>query len=107
MTVQQHVHVSGRVQGVFYRDTCRRLAEERGVAGWVRNLRNGDVEAVFEGRPGDVDSMVRWAAEGPTTAKVVQCTAVTEEPEGWSGFRVLPDAEPGDRPRGGPDRAPG
>ncbi|MEU1407775.1 acylphosphatase [Streptomyces sp. NPDC005728] len=101
MTVRQHVHVRGRVQGVFYRDTCRRLAEERGVAGWVRNLYNGDVEAVFEGHPDDVAGMVRWAAEGPPAAQVVRCTGVAEEPEGRAGFRVLPDAPPGDDPLDG------
>lgn len=96
MTVRQHVHVSGRVQGVFYRDTCRRFAEERGVAGWVRNLLNGDVEAVFEGRPDDVAAMAHWAAEGPPAARVTSCTGVAEEPEGLTGFHVLPDAVPGD-----------
>ncbi|MFF7969930.1 acylphosphatase [Streptomyces sp. NPDC007905] len=101
MTVRQHVRATGRVQGVFYRDTCRRLAEERGVAGWVRNLHNGDVEAVFEGASDDVDHMARWAAEGPPAARVSQCTSVSEEPEGLSGFRVLPDAAPGDGPRAG------
>ncbi|MFF7751523.1 acylphosphatase [Streptomyces sp. NPDC007971] len=96
MTVRQHVRVTGRVQGVFYRDTCRRLAEERGVAGWVRNLYDGDVEAVFEGSPDDVAMMARWAAEGPPAARVDHCTGVAEEPEGLSGFRVLPDAPPQD-----------
>lgn len=93
--VRQHVRVGGRVQGVFYRDTCRRLAEERGVAGWVRNLYDGDVEAVFEGAPDAVGHLVRWAAEGPPAAHVARCTSVTEEPEGLTRFRVLPDAAPG------------
>ncbi|WP_317446911.1 acylphosphatase [Streptomyces collinus] len=98
MSVRQHVRVGGRVQGVFYRDTCRRLAEERGVAGWVRNLHDGDVEAVFEGAPDDVEHMVRWAAEGPPSARVSRCATTPEEPEGLSGFRVLPDAaRDGDR----------
>ncbi|MFJ9820122.1 acylphosphatase [Streptomyces sp. NPDC101151] len=101
MTVRQHVHVSGRVQGVFYRDTCRRLAVERGVAGWVRNLYDGGVEAVFEGNRDDVADLARWAAEGPPAALVTRCTGVAEEPEGLSGFRVLPDAPPGDDPGAG------
>ncbi|MER6035609.1 MULTISPECIES: acylphosphatase [unclassified Streptomyces] len=101
MTVRQHVRVSGRVQGVFYRDTCRRLAEERGVAGWVRNLHDGDVEAVFEGAPDDVAHLARWAAQGPPAAAVTHCTGTAEEPEGLSGFRVLPDAAPGDGPHAG------
>ncbi|MFD9096580.1 acylphosphatase [Streptomyces collinus] len=94
MSVRQHVRVGGRVQGVFYRDTCRRLAEERGVAGWVRNLHDGDVEAVFEGTADGVDHMVRWAAEGPPSARVSRCTTTPEEPEGLTDFRVLPDAGP-------------
>ena len=50
LVVRYRVLISGRVQGVFFRDTCRRLAEQYGVAGWVRNLPDGRVEAVFEGR---------------------------------------------------------
>ena len=59
------VIVHGRVQGVFFRDTIRREAERRGVAGWVRNRRDGAVEAVFEGRREDVEAMVELCRRGP------------------------------------------
>ncbi|NMO55117.1 acylphosphatase [Actinoplanes sp. TBRC 11911] len=80
--------VTGQVQGVFYRDNCRRVAGEQGVAGWVRNLPDGRVEAVFEGEPPNVDRMLAWARRGPARA-VVTSVDVSEEPvEGLSGFQI-------------------
>jgi acylphosphatase len=78
----------GRVQGVFFRDTTRRAAESRRVAGWVRNRDDGAVEAVFEGEPDAVESMVRLAGEGPGRAEVARVEVSEEEPEGLTGFRV-------------------
>jgi acylphosphatase len=82
------VLVSGRVQGVFYRDTCRRLARRYGVAGWVRNLPDGRVEAVFEGAPDAVAALVRWAGEGPEHAAVIRVDETEEPAEGLTGFEV-------------------
>jgi acylphosphatase len=65
-----HVRVSGQVQGVFFRDSTREKAEELGLAGWVRNLPDGQVEAVFEGPSQEVREMVRWCEEGPRHASV-------------------------------------
>ncbi|NOZ59153.1 MAG: acylphosphatase, partial [Euryarchaeota archaeon] len=65
-----HVFISGRVQGVFYREYTRRKAQELGVKGWVRNLPDGRVEAVFEGEDRAVDEMVRWCWEGSPYASV-------------------------------------
>ena len=80
------VVVHGRVQGVFFRDTVRRSARERGVAGSVRNRRDGTVEAVFEGEHDDVDALVELCRTGPPAADVER-VEVTEEPfEGLSGF---------------------
>jgi acylphosphatase len=79
--------IHGRVQGVFFRDTTRRRAAERAVSGWVRNNRDGTVEAVFEGGPDAVDAMVRFAREGPRGAIVERVEVIEEEPEGLSGFR--------------------
>jgi acylphosphatase len=84
--MRRRVVVRGRVQGVFFRDTTRRMAAERGVAGWVRNRPDGAVEAVFEGEPEAVESMVRFAHEGPRGADVESVEVVEEEPEGLSGF---------------------
>ena len=86
--VRRRVLVHGRVQGVFFRDTCRREAEARGVAGWVRNRPDGAVEAVFEGPPEVVEAMVAWAHQGPPLADV-ETVEVFEEPvEGLPGFRI-------------------
>jgi acylphosphatase len=79
--------VHGHVQGVFFRDTTRRQATARDVAGWVRNNPDGTVEAVFEGGPDAVDAMVRFAHQGPRGAVVQRVEVIEEEPEGLSGFR--------------------
>ncbi|MGW1886562.1 acylphosphatase [Streptomyces sp. NPDC001970] len=83
--VRKRVVVTGRVQGVFYRDTCRRVAQEYGVSGWVRNLEDGSVMAVFEGEPDAVETLVRWARQGPPAAVVEGVEVSEEEPEGLGG----------------------
>ena len=80
--------MSGRVQGVFFRDSVRRLAAQHDVAGWVRNTWDGTVEAVFEGEPEEVDRLVGFCREGPPGARVENVDVSTETPEGLSGFRV-------------------
>jgi acylphosphatase len=86
--IRKRVIVSGLVHGVFFRDTCRREAARHGVAGWVRNLPDGTVEAVFEGEPERVDRMVGWARRGPSRAIVSHITVADERLEGLSGFAV-------------------
>jgi acylphosphatase len=88
VVVRYRVFVSGRVQGVFFRDTCRRVAEEHGVGGWVRNLPDGRVEAVFEGTPEDVRRLVDWARHGPRHAAVADIWVQPEQPEGLDTFQV-------------------
>jgi acylphosphatase len=85
---RKRVIVTGRVQGVFFRDTTRRRAESAGVSGWVRNREDGAVEAVFEGRPAAVDEMVDFCRRGPGRAEVAAVEVMEEEPEGIEGFRV-------------------
>ena len=85
---RRRVVARGHVQGVFFRDTARRLAEQHGVAGWVRNNRDGTVEAVFEGDEAAVERLVRFMREGPRGAVVERVEAFDEEPEGLSGFAV-------------------
>jgi acylphosphatase len=82
------VIASGRVQGVFFRDTTRRRADAAGVAGWVRNTPEGTVEAVFEGEPDAVEQMVEFCRQGPGRAEVTGMEVFEEEPEGLEGFRV-------------------
>jgi acylphosphatase len=86
--VRRRVVVHGDVQGVFFRDTTRREASRRGVAGWVTNRSDGAVEAVFEGEPKDVDALVAFCREGPSGASVDRVEDEAEEPEGLDGFRV-------------------
>ncbi|WP_377269788.1 acylphosphatase [Peterkaempfera sp. SMS 1(5)a] len=88
--IRRHVVVSGEVQGVFFRDTCRRTAAEHGVSGWVRNRADGSVEAVFEGEPDAVGRVVDWTRQGPPAARVEKAEVVEEDPEGLTGFAVLP-----------------
>jgi acylphosphatase len=86
--VRYRVLVSGRVQGVFFRDSCRRLAEQHGVTGWVRNLPDGRVEAVFEGSPDDVRLLVDWTRHGPRHAVVDAIAIHPEPPEALAAFRI-------------------
>jgi acylphosphatase len=87
--VRAHVYVSGRVQGVFFRGTVQERAEQLGLTGWVRNLPDGRVEALFEGEPGKVREMVRWCEEGPSHATVESVVAEFETPaEDLQGFEV-------------------
>ncbi len=80
--------VHGRVQGVFFRDTLRRLADQRGVGGWARNVPDGTLEAVFEGDGEGVDRLVAFCREGPRGAGVERVEVTDEEPEGVTGFSV-------------------
>ena len=85
---RRRVIVSGRVQGVFFRDSVRRQAEGRGVAGWVRNNDDGTVEAAFEGNADDVEAIVAFCRTGPESASVDDVKVSDEEPQGEAGFQV-------------------
>ena len=83
-----HVFVSGKVQGVYFRATTRDTARERGVDGWVRNLDDGRVEAVFEGPEEAVERLVEFCHKGSPAARVDDVDVAYEEPQGEGGFRV-------------------
>jgi acylphosphatase len=83
-----HVFVSGRVQGVYFRATTRDTAREHGVDGWVRNLEDGRVEAVFEGPRDAVETLVAFCETGSPAASVDNVAVDYEEPTGADGFRV-------------------
>lgn len=87
-TIRRRVLVSGRVQGVWFRDTCQREARRHGVAGWVRNRLDGRVEAVFEGPPDAVLTLVNWSQHGPPRAEVTGIEVEDEDPRGDAGFIV-------------------
>ena len=86
--VRRRVRAHGRVQGVFFRDSVRREAQRRGVAGWARNCSDGTAEAVFEGAAEAVEAMVDFVRGGPGHAEVSDVDVSDEEPEGLSGFGV-------------------
>jgi acylphosphatase len=84
--VRSRVIVHGRVQGVGFRFSLARAADARGVAGWARNRPDGTLEAVFEGDPDAVKSLVRFSQEGPRGAEVDRVEVFEEDPEGLSRF---------------------
>ena len=82
------VSIYGHVQGVFFRTSCLDRAERLGLAGWVRNVEGGGVEAVFEGTETAVEEMLTWCREGPPLARVDRVGSVDEAPTGGSGFQI-------------------
>ena len=82
------VIVRGSVQGVFFRAEARDRARSLGLAGWVRNVPDGTVEAAFEGEDERVESMVEWCRRGPAGARVEQVDVDWSEPEGEEGFSI-------------------
>jgi len=89
MTITRHLVISGRVQGVAFRFYMERKARELGVAGWVRNRRDGGVEAVVQGGSEAVEAMIAWARSGPPSAVVAE-VKVSEGSGEFAGFEVRP-----------------
>ncbi|GHJ49478.1 acylphosphatase [Catellatospora sp. TT07R-123] len=88
--IRKRVVITGEVQGVYYRDTCRRVARAAGVAGWVRNRPDRSVEAVFEGPAEAVADLVGWTRVGPELAIVDRVDVHDEPVEGLTGFDIRP-----------------
>ena len=86
--IRRRIVVHGHVQGVFFRDSLRRVAQQRGVSGWAANRPDGTVEAVFEGEPDAVERLVDLCREGPRGARVDSVDITDEPPEHLSGFAV-------------------
>ena len=86
--IRRRIVVSGLVQGVWFRDSCRSEARRAGIAGWIRNREDGRVEATFEGEPDGVLTLVNWCMHGPPRAQVTEVEVTEEEPEGEVGFRI-------------------
>ena len=87
MNVRAHVFVSGRVQGVFFRIETRSEAMKRNVAGWVMNTSDGSVEAIFEGKKGDVEQLIDFCRKGPPNAQVTKIDVQWETYTG--GFKAF------------------
>lgn len=95
MSTTRHLRISGRVQGVGYRDALRRQALACGLAGWVRNRRDGSVEAVLQGDPRSIEDVIAWARRGPPAARVDRLDAQPAQGESdrpYAGFELLPTA---------------
>ena len=87
--VRAHVLISGRVVGVYFRDSTRRQAEALGLAGWVRNTADDQVEAAFEGEEAEVRKIVAWCHRGPSRAQVEDVTVEWQPETGeFSGFEI-------------------
>jgi acylphosphatase len=88
--VRAHIYVSGRVQGVFFRSSTRREALRRGIVGWVRNLNDGRVEALFEGDSKQVDEIIKFCQKGPPSAIVERVEVFWEDYIGnIDDFRII------------------
>lgn len=89
MQKRVHIFVSGRVQGVFFRAETKRAAQRYNLSGWVKNLRDGRVEAVFEGDEKNIEQMIAWCHEGPPFA-AVEHLEISEEPASgeFEGFSI-------------------
>ena len=88
LVIRYRVLISGQVQGVYFRDTCRRMALDHGVSGWVRNLPDGRVEAVFEGPAEGVHHLLDWTRRGPRLAVVAVVAVQAEHREGIGTFLI-------------------
>ena len=86
--IARDVVVRGRVQGVFFRDACRRAAGDAGVAGWVSNEPDGSVRARLEGAAEAVDEVLQWMHQGPPHAEVEAVEVTDAQPSGAAGFEV-------------------
>jgi len=86
--IRARVFVSGTVHGVGYRYSTLKQAQRVGVGGWVRNVPDGRVEAVFEGIKADVEAMIRWCDRGSLAAEVTNVTVEYEQVEGIQGFEI-------------------
>ena len=90
MMTRAHVFISGKVQGVFFRMKTRYAAVKRGVKGWIRNLSDGRVEAVFEGKREKVERLVEFCRKGSQRARVVKVEVLWEQYTGEFGnFHIL------------------
>ncbi|NYT06147.1 MAG: acylphosphatase [Methanomicrobiales archaeon] len=95
MPVAAHVFITGRVQGVYFRDGTQERAQRHGVTGWVRNLADGRVEAVFEGDESAVAAMIAFCRRGPAYARVDQVVIAYRRYSGaFQEFTILPTPRP-------------
>jgi acylphosphatase len=87
-TIRRRLVIRGHVQGVFFRDSVRQVAESEGVAGWATNCNDGTVEVVVEGLPDAVQAVIEYCRLGPAHARVDHVDVTEEEPKGLTGFEI-------------------
>jgi acylphosphatase len=88
--VRRKLVVTGKVQGVFFRDACKGQAEMLGLRGWAKNLPDRRVEVVAEGDPNAIERLLRWCKDGGSTrSRITGVEATTEVPQGIAGFRTI------------------
>jgi len=89
MKTNVHVIISGRVQGVWFRSSTKQKAEQLGVTGWVKNTRDGCVEAIFEGEENNIKEIVEWCHRGPPLAKIERVEVKNQNiTNGFDGFSI-------------------
>ena len=88
--IRAHIFISGRVQGVFFRRNIKNKAEKLELTGWVKNLADGRVEAIFEGEKEKIEGMIKWAKKGPFLAKVEKLEVAWENyEEDFQSFEII------------------
>ncbi len=84
-----HLLIKGKVQGVFYRATAKKVAEQLGINGWIKNTKEGNVEVIVTGNEERLNEFLNWCKQGPKDAKVTEVVLTTKNPEAFNGFSIV------------------
>jgi acylphosphatase len=84
-----HLLIKGKVQGVFYRATAKKVADQLGVNGWIKNTKERDVEVIATGNEEALTEFLNWCKQGPKDAKVTDVIITTKNPEAFNGFSIV------------------
>lgn len=84
-----HLLIKGKVQGVFYRATAKKMAEHFGLTGWIKNTKEGNVETFATGNEEVLNEFINWCKQGPRNAKVTEVIVTPKTPESFNGFSIV------------------
>ena len=84
-----HLLIKGKVQGVFYRATAKKIADKLNVSGWIKNTDDGDVESIVSGDESNLQEFIKWCRQGPEKAKVEDVIVTPEEEKSFNSFEVI------------------